>query len=112
MNESHRAAQNDAKKHAHIDDLETENKGLPAAVKLRVAAPLNKPPGQSKPAIVGRQVHKPGHCGDKRGFRFASFCQPARQTEAKEEAKIVHDCPEHTGSIFPQQEKRAVFCHP
>ena len=38
MNESHRAAQNDAKKHAHINDLEAKNKGLPAAVELRVAA--------------------------------------------------------------------------
>lgn len=39
MNKSDRAAKNDAKKYAHINDLETKNIKPSAAVKLRVTAP-------------------------------------------------------------------------
>ena len=32
-----------------------------------------------------------------------------KEDKAKEEAKVVHHCPQHAGNVFPQQIKRAVF---
>ncbi len=46
MNKSDRAAKNDAKKYAHINDLETKNIGLSAAVKLRVTGAGGEALGQ------------------------------------------------------------------